>query len=186
MSIKQIAAREGLSSSTVSLWVRDIALSDEDAAAIARRRAQQAAESYADHIDRRRERWRDEARRLWEQWHTQPLFLLGVGMYWGEGDKRNTRLAITNGGPNFIAAWARWCGTYAAGEQLTLEVNIHPDLSTDEVGGYWQQVVQPVTPVRVIPVRRWKRQDGAEIRLPHGVAKVFLSHGVEWHTKMLE
>jgi len=31
---------------------------------------------------RRRERWRTEARVLWEQWRNEPFFVLGVALYW--------------------------------------------------------------------------------------------------------
>ena len=47
---------------------------------------------------RRRERWRDEAIVLWEQWREDPLFICGVALYWGEGGKRgrDPRLALSN------------------------------------------------------------------------------------------
>jgi len=186
MSIKQIAAQEGLSSSTVCLWVRDINLSDEQTAAIARRRAQLAGESFSNHIHRQHERWREEARDLWERWRTEPLFLLGVGMYWGEGDKRTRRLSISNADPQFVVAWLRWCAVYAPSEQVFLHVNIHPDLCADDVHAYWESVAHGASRIRIIRVKSWKRPGEAEVRLPYGVAKVFVTRGVEWHTKMLE
>src|SRR5687768_2275797 len=92
LSIKRITTQEQLSSSTVSLWVRDIELAEQQIAEIERQRARQAGMRYARLMEDHREAWREEARVLWRQWSSEPLFQLGVGMYWGEGSKRVRRL----------------------------------------------------------------------------------------------
>jgi hypothetical protein len=186
LSIKQIAQQEGLSSSTVCLWVRDIVLSESQAAEIARRRTQQAGESYSRLMRQRRERWQIEAQEAWRRWRHDPLFLLGVGMYWGEGSKRTEKFAIANADPAFVAAWLRWCRAYAPDEQVRMDVNVHPDVMETDVHEFWTALAGPACRVKVIRVKPWKRHDGEAVRLPYGVATVFLSQGVQWHTKMLE
>jgi hypothetical protein len=60
---------------------------------------------------RRRERWQAEAKALWEQWHCDPFFILGVALYWGEGTKSAkpccSRLALTNSDVNMLRVWLR-------------------------------------------------------------------------------
>jgi transposase-like protein len=186
LSIKRIAHDEGLSSSTVSLWVRDIALSGDQVQAIAKHRVELSGLSYARRAQQVRERWRREAEEAWTHWSDDPLFMLGVGMYWGEGSKRIAKFEITNADPGFIQAWVRWCARFAPHERIRMEVGTHPDVFASDVEEFWRPIVGPTCAIRVLPIKAWKRHDGQSIRLPYGVAKIYLSHGVEWHTKMLE
>lgn len=57
--------------------------------ALAQRRlsVQRARAQVEENRRQRRLRWKAEALVLWEQWRTDPLFLLGIGLYWGEGSK---------------------------------------------------------------------------------------------------
>ena len=137
-------------------------------------------------MEERREAWREEARDLWQRWSTEPQFQLGIGMYWGEGSKRVRRLTIVNSDPLFITTWLRWCRTYAPAEQIRVEVNVHPNVSVDDAYQFWRSQIDPDCGLRIIRVKLWKREDGETVRLPHGVASVYLSHGAEWHAKMLE
>ena len=112
--------------------------------------------------------------------------MLGVGMYWGEGSKRIRKFDITNADPAFITAWIKWCNTYIPGERIRVEVAIHPDVPEESARQYWAGIVGPGCGLRINRVKLWKHTEGEAVRLPHGVAKVYSSHGVEWHTKMLE
>lgn len=185
-SIKRIASREGLSNSTVCLWVRDINLSEAQVASIATRRAIDSGETFARRTSERHDQWRHEARELWARWRTEPRFLLGVGTYWGEGDKRVTRLVIANSDDSFVKSWIDWCRTFVPDTRIRLEVVVHPDVEEDRARSHWEHVVGSGIAVRVVRVKAWKRYDGETVRLPHGVARVFVTPSAEWHTKMLE
>jgi hypothetical protein len=76
----------------------------------------------------RREGWKAEAKKLWDKWRTDPLFLLGIGMYWGEGAKspRAAQLRISNSDVNLLRAWLAWCQRFLPGVPLYNGINLHP------------------------------------------------------------
>lgn len=186
MSINAIAMQEGLASSTVYIWVRDIELTAAQREAITHRRAVTAGDRFAAAMQARRDQWRTEARAEWAHLRTDPLFLLGVGMYWGEGDKTQRRLAITNAEPNFIRTWLRWCSTYISSPQFVLHVLIYPDLDQARVKEFWQDLAGPEATVYVTSVPAWKKRTDERPRLAYGVARAQVAKAGEWHAKMLE
>jgi len=134
---------------------------------------------------RRREEWRSEALSLWQQWRLDPLFLLGVGLYWGEGDKSaNKRLALSNSDVHLLRVWLRWCGRFLPGVRLNYWLCIHDNCDLEEARAFWRRELGvEITWVSVAVSRASKRKRRS---LPHGTVKISLSRGsLEWYTKML-
>jgi transposase len=94
LSLKAIAARLKIAKSTASLWLRDM----PSAPAMARGRhgnkklGNQSHQRSVEALSR----WRREADQLWCSYRTEPLFMLGLGLYWGEGSKTTKSLRICN------------------------------------------------------------------------------------------
>jgi hypothetical protein len=135
----------------------------------------------------RRERWRAEAPALWEKWKDDPLFMLGVGLYWGEGEKASRGgkgLALSNADPNLLRTWLRWCARFVPGVHLNSCLSIHDDCDLEAARAFWRRELNiEVTWVSVAVSRASKRKRKT---LPHGTLKISLGRGsLEWHTKML-
>src|SRR3989344_1702814 len=102
-SIRDISKEVGIAKSTSSLWCRDIALSDEQVRRLVEKDKKGlrlggmiACEN------RRRERllrmkfFGDVGREKVGNISERDLFILGVGLYWSEGEKKNRRINFAN------------------------------------------------------------------------------------------
>lgn len=89
----------------------------------------------------RRLSWQAEARLLWEQWHSDPLFLLGIGLYWGEGHKssRCPRLRLCNADVHLLRIWLAWCQRFLPGVPLVFAVNLHANCDADAARRFWEE-----------------------------------------------
>jgi AcrR family transcriptional regulator len=115
MSIKEIAASLGVSTSSVSHWVRDVELTFAQRHALANRnpalnpefngsktRARRALAARRQH----QQRGRALARR------GEPLFVAGCMLYWGEGTKSRSQVGFSNSDPDMAAFFMRFLRTY--------------------------------------------------------------------------
>jgi hypothetical protein len=137
--------------------------------------------------NQRQQRWRAEALSLWEQWRHDPLFVLGVGLYWGEGEKTcgtKQKLALSNTDPNLLRTWLRWCSRFVPGVRLNFWLCIHDNADLEEARTFWRRELNiEITWTSVAVSRASKRKRRS---LPHGTLRVSLGRGsLEWHTKML-
>jgi hypothetical protein len=134
----------------------------------------------------RLERWRAEALSLWEEWRQEPLFVLGVGLYWGEGEKCSCskRLALSNSDVNLLRTWLRWCSRYVPDVRLNFALSIHDNCDLDAARAFWRRELSiEVMWVSMAVSRASKRTRRS---LPHGTLKISLGRGaLEWYTKML-
>lgn len=81
-----------------------------------------------------------EAKKEFEQLKFFPLFLIGISIYWGEGDKISKSLVrISNVDPLLIRIFVRFlkeiCGVKK--EKIRASVLIYPDLDENICKGYW-------------------------------------------------
>jgi transcriptional regulator with XRE-family HTH domain len=128
MSIKAIAAAVGVSTSSVSHWVRDVELSVEQRQALASRNpalnpdfngsktcARRALEARRHHQDHGRELAR----------HGEPLFVAGCMLYWGEGAKSRTQVGFSNSDPDMAALFISFLRTYFGVTDDMVRVSCH-------------------------------------------------------------
>jgi hypothetical protein len=115
-SINDIARRLNASKSSVSYWCRDIRLSDRQAKRLAEKRRSAGALGRLRAAEKKRvERLRAslaEAKRGAKEvgaLNKRDLFILGIGLYWGEGYKKaNEECGFTNSDPGIILAYMAW------------------------------------------------------------------------------
>ncbi len=130
--------------------------------------------------------WQAEAKRLWQRWHSDPLFLLGVGLYWGEGHKcsRPPRLRLSNSDMRLLRVWLAWCQRFLPGVPLKYEINLHPDCDAAAARRFWEEHLN----IKVTST--WAAISAASRRrrktLPHGTLNIQVCRGsLEWYTKMM-
>lgn len=114
-SIGSIKLKLGVSKSSVSLWCSDIELTTEqrDCLIESDRRGGAIGRAKAS-ISIRKERlnrmskYMVKGRKMVGQMSNRDLFLVGIALYWAEGDKKNRRLKFTNSDPEMIKIWIKW------------------------------------------------------------------------------
>lgn len=115
-SVKEIAKMLCVSSGSVSIWTRDVSLTD---AQRKRLREQQIAAGHRGRMmgaeankEKKATQIRLAEREAFEKLTSlsnQSLFHIGLGLYWGEGVKAgNGSLAVSNSDPRVITLMIRW------------------------------------------------------------------------------
>jgi hypothetical protein len=150
MSVKEIARVVGVAPSSVSLWVRDIALTAEQLESLRQRNP--AYNNQLRGATRNAERGR--ARRLAAQadgrarvrrW--EPLYVAGVMLYWAEGDKSSRNAArLSNSDPDLLRLFVRFLRECfgVADHQMALTCNLFADhLDRQiEIEQFWLDTVE--------------------------------------------
>ena len=85
---------------------------------------------------------KEEAISDFEKLKYHPLFIAGVMLYWGEGDKASThRVALTNTDPKMIKLFTIFlkdlCGIDK--KRIKIWLLLYPDLKEEECKKYWQK-----------------------------------------------
>ena len=180
-SIPVIAALVGVSKSSVSNWVRDIPLTDEQ---------QERLRSHDPTVNRRHAgvaRWSEQnrERRREAQAHGRamartgdPLHLAGCMLYWAEGSKAPNAAILSNSDPVMLRMFVRFlreCYGISA-EQVRLSVNcfLGNGLGLEEIQEWWLERLElPASCLRAATVNRpSSASKGVRRPLLHGTARV--------------
>lgn len=150
-SIREIAKLVDVSKGTVSLWCSDIALTEDQIQFLALRHKSRAYIGRLHAAENRRqerlmrvkdygEKGRAEVGNIDER----DLFILGIGLYWAEGDKKHRETKFINSDPLMIKIWIEWLFRFAniGKEDLKLCVGINQIHRSriEEVTDYWSKV----------------------------------------------
>lgn len=181
LSIKTIAARLGVSVSSVSRWVADVPLTAR----------QRAALEAADPVAARRwtgtlrnaERCREERRRAQEQGRAlvgaaPQLHQIGCMLFWAEGSKSRNRVVFTNADVEMVRVFVRFLREcYAVDDsriRLTCNCFLGNGLSLEEIERWWLNELQLPTSSLLPSVvnRPSSASQGKRRTLPYGTARV--------------
>jgi hypothetical protein len=150
-----IASRLGVSKSSVSLWVRDVAFEPLPRGTRGRRRAPNALQRRKQaEIDRLLEEGRARIGRLSER----EFLVAGVALYAGEGSKRDGALRFTNSDPRMVVFFCCWLRRFFEIDESRLRVRLylHEGLDLDAAVTYWSRLTgipaaQFGKPYRAVP-----------------------------------
>ncbi|MGW7348965.1 hypothetical protein [Streptomyces sp. NPDC054854] len=149
LTYDEIQLELGCSKSSISLWVRDLPKPErhrtpEEASAIARR----GWERTLDARDQERRRIKQEAGAETASLSDRELFLVGVGLYWAEGQKsksyaRRERVIFVNSDSDMILVFLAWLDLVGIPrERLRFRVMIHESADTEGAEHYWADQAQ--------------------------------------------
>lgn len=140
---KQIRAEVGVSSATLSMWLRDLPYPEPDRAAHA---AHMQAVRRAK-IETQRTQQKAVAYAAVGAVSDRELMLLGVALYWAEGVKdkpyqRRELINFINSDPGMIRLFLRWLDLVGVEEaRRHYRVSIHESADLDAAEQYWRGVV---------------------------------------------
>ena len=149
-SYREIQAVVGVSKSTLSLWLRDVPLTEDQQRTlamrgpVATRKNSQAARANA---TRRRTHVQAQARDQITRLEESELFVAGVVAYWAEGSKNKPwrfgqGVIFINSDPGFIQLFLQWLALIGVGpERLHFKLMIHESADVPASLQYWSAVV---------------------------------------------
>lgn len=184
-SIKEIARVLGVSKSSVSLWVRDIELSDEQHAALQARNGLHERQRLANAAMRAKARIRrvaaqDDGRRRVRQ--ADKLYVIGCMLYWAEGSRNRNKLVFTNSDPEMVRVFVNFlrCAFGVPANRIRLTCNLFADHEERqrqiedfwlEVAGLQRASLCKSTVNHYSPYTKKKRTN----KLPYGTCRVVIN-----------
>lgn len=161
LGVKTIASRLKISSSTASIWCREIKLTDSQIKELQRRAHDPFYGGRKINILRQQQKRIKTVEKLRRigikeigKLSKRELFVIGVALYWAEGFKKDKRLGFANSDPSMIKFFLVWlikcCKVPKDKLRLRVGLNIsHKDRIT-EVENYWSQITN-------IPIRQFQK-----------------------------
>jgi hypothetical protein len=167
LPLAAIATRLGVSKSSVSLWVRDVAFEPRPPVTRGRRRAPNALQRRKQaEIDRLLKEGRSRIGRLSER----EFLVAGVALYAGEGSKGDGSVRFVNSDPRMVALFCSWLRHFYQIDEtrLRLSLYLHQGLDLSAAIAYWSALTgipesQFRKPYRAVPdpsIRRAKHVHG--------------------------
>jgi transposase-like protein len=149
MSVKEIARKLDVSKSSVSLWVRDIELSNAQLAALDYRHHNHAnqrngSRAVAEKYRALRRKYQEEGRMKARE--RDPLHVAGCMLYWGEGAKTRNGLELANSDPDLIQFYVKFLleSLCIPSEELCVRIYCYTNngLSVNEIENYWLNILK--------------------------------------------
>jgi hypothetical protein len=155
LPLAEIAARVGVSKSTVSLWVRDVEFDGPVVRTVRGRRRDPNA------LQRRKqgeiERLLDEGRVRIGRLSEREFLVAGIALYAGEGAKRDGSVVLANSDPQMVAFFCAWLRQFFEVDESRMRVRLylHQGLDLAAAIAFWSKVTgipgsQFVKPYRAV------------------------------------
>lgn len=147
-SYREIREVVGVAKSTLSLWLRDIPLTEEQHLALAQRGPRATRDRHETNravASARRARVRAEARDQIGGLSESELFVAGVVAYWAEGSKNKpwrsgTRVRFTNSDPGLVRLFLAWLALLGVAEdRIVFRLQIHVSADVERALRYWSR-----------------------------------------------
>ncbi len=148
MAITDICKQLGVAKSSVSMWVRDIILTEEQKAALHKQHYTYLAQTRGAHTNailgrERRIIYQEEGRQKARE--GDPLHISGCMLYWGEGAKNRNALKISNSDSGMLIFYMRFLreSLKVSNDRIVLRIMCYlgNGLSQQEIELYWLQTL---------------------------------------------
>lgn len=181
LSVGEIAVQLKVAKSSVSRWVREVPLSEEQIARLRDKNPLYNRQLAASGRIKERSR---EVRRQYQEAGRQkaregdPLHIAGCMLYWAEGSKERNLIAFTNSDPNmmrYFLSFLYLCYDVRP-EDVAVHIHCFDDcLPVGEIEAYWLKMLElPASCLRKTVVNRYSRQSQRKRcgLLKHGTCRI--------------
>jgi transcriptional regulator with XRE-family HTH domain len=159
-TLHEIATTLGVSKSSVSLWVRDVAFEPRPRAQ-PRPRGRRRGPNILQRRKRHEiERLRQEGIRRIGQLSEREFLVAGAALYAGEGSKGEGEIKLANSNPMILMFFCAWLRRFFTIDEARLRVRLylHEGLDLEEATSFWAEVTgipptQFSKPYRAVPIR---------------------------------
>jgi len=148
-SVKEICRELGVAKSSVSVWVRDIPLTDEQILALKRRNPiyhgqHKGSEAVARKHRALRQQYQEEGRQKARE--MDPLHLAGCMLYWGEGSKGRNSLKFSNSDSGMLKYYMNFLrqSLNVENEQIVIRIVCYlgNGLEKEDIISYWLDILE--------------------------------------------
>ena len=178
MSIREITKIVDASKSSVSTWVRDIVLTEEQKDRLKARQSQWAGQNKGAQVNRHRAR---EKRSLYQEAgrararEGRPLHMMGCMLYWAEGANDKNRVYFVNSDPNMMLFFMRFLRVEMGVKNTQVKLHIHCHTTNPDdhkrIGRYWLDVLE-LSESCLMKIQVKKSSDTRRNRLENGVCGI--------------
>ena len=149
-SIKEIERKLKVSRSSASIWVRDVKLTPEQIDRLYRNKKTGSLRgSYIAAINKIRKseeltrKFREEGEKEVGRLSKREFFLIGVAMYFAEGNKSGKNIAFSNSDPRAIKFMTDWFLNVCKipKNKLKCDLYIHDNLDEKKAKNYWSELI---------------------------------------------
>jgi len=198
MSIGDIAQRLEVSKSTVSLWCKDIFLSDAALRRIAQKgktKSTLALLRYSESLRQKRKAQTESSfligKKKIGRLSNRDIYCIGLGLYWGEGYKKGSQeFGFTNSDPFMVLFYLRWLSVVFGVQksELILRVSINEMHKNRiaEVEQYWSHIT--AVPLRQFTQSSLIRTRNRKIYTNNnhmGTLRIKVRRGTNWRREIL-
>lgn len=143
---QQIMAEVPVSKGLLSGWLQKVRLSADQEKIllenIDKRSKVGVAKAAASNMARRKKREADaiiEANKLFETHKHDPLFILGVALYWAEGGKRTSEFQFMNSDASMVKFMVHWVQKYLgiSKKDISIRLHTHADFVLEKYEDFW-------------------------------------------------
>lgn len=145
LSYKEIIQKVPVCKSTISLWCRDIELTDKQLARIGSLYDRQCKGARANQLKRQKEikQIKKEAKKEINTLGYHSFKIAGAMLYWAEGSKSNG-VAVTNSDPELIRFMMKWFRKICkiSNERFKAHLHLHTGLNEEKAKKHWSKITK--------------------------------------------
>ncbi len=198
VSIKEIAKKVGVSKSSVSLWCRDIMLSDAQVRVL---HEKMVIGSYVGRMAGSRTQHEKRIQRVNDSERTgikeigklskRDLLISLISLYWGEGSKKKRELFINNSDPEMIVflikSFIELFGVKKDRFILAVGINVIHKQRDKEIKQYWSNLTGiPLTQFRkTIFIKAKNKKNYANFPTHYGTLRINISKSIDIYYKIM-
>lgn len=159
LSYKDILAVVPVAKSSLSLWLKDLPLTKDEKKSLRKRKKANISRgrikaATANHLNRleKEKNQIPSIRSEFEQYSAEPLFQLGIGLYWAEGAKSSGGVMFINSDEHMIETMLVWFQKYAniSRSELRYRLYIHKVFMDGGYEAWWAKKIN-------VPLSRFAR-----------------------------
>lgn len=150
-SVKQIEKELGVSRSSVSIWCRDVKLSEAQLKKLYTSKLKGGLKGSYIASQNKQNRRKSEIKKLRREGIKQigvvgdrDLFIAGIALYAAEGEKRDGTVGLSNSDHRIIKLFLRWIRSYCdiSEERLRASLYLHDNLNEEAAKEYWSKATK--------------------------------------------
>ena len=139
-SIKEIASKLDVSKGSVSNWVRDIKLSDEQKSRLHDKMALNAVNGNKAWVSKAVERRKIARQKGFNLAKSDIDFRVICALYWGEGRKTKNFTSISNSDKNLLSVFSKWLITNGYQFNLYIHYFVENGILSEDVVEWWSDL----------------------------------------------
>lgn len=147
-SYKEILAEIKVAKSSLSLWLKDLPLTEVEKLSLKKRKHGnitrgriRAGAVLRQNRLLREQSYYEEAKSLFSTHRNDPLFHIGVALYWAEGAKRNNQYLFMNSDHEMIQVMVAWLEKYLgySRREIGYRLYIHKPYAHENLEQFWMK-----------------------------------------------